>query len=54
VVGENASAGLYSLIETFRADGIAAYRYLIPVQGAATDQSVEDYEALLPSRFKTE
>jgi transposase len=49
VAGANASANLYSLLETCKANGINAYQYLrallikLPLAKTA-----DDYEALLP------
>ena len=49
VAGANASANLYSLIETCKANGVEPYRYLVELfrrlPAAAT---ADDYEALLP------
>lgn len=49
VAGANASANLYSLLETCKANGVNAYHYLhtllIPLPKAKT---ADDYEALLP------
>ena len=54
VAGANASANLYSLLQTCLANGIDGYRYLrallIELPKAKT---VEDYEALLPWRIAT-
>ena len=49
VAGANASANLYSLLQTCKANGINSYRYLqalLVVQPLA--QTADDYEALLP------
>jgi hypothetical protein len=52
VAGANASANLYSLLQTCVVNGIDGYRYLrallIALPKAA---SVQDYEALLPWRI---
>ena len=52
VAGANASANLYSLVQTCKANGIDSYRYLralfIALPNATT---VDDYEALLPWRI---
>jgi transposase len=52
VAGANASANLYSLLQTCLANGVDAYRYLrallVELPKATT---VEDYEALLPWRL---
>jgi hypothetical protein len=52
VAGANASANLYSLLQTCLANGIDAYRYLrallVELPKART---VDDYEALLPWRM---
>ncbi len=49
VAGANASANLYSLLQTCKVNGIDGYRYLkkllIELPNAST---VENYEALLP------
>ena len=54
VAGANASANLYSLLQTCRVNGIDGYRYLrallIELPRAKT---VEDFEALLPWRLAT-
>jgi transposase len=53
VGGANASANLYSLIETCKANGVDTYRYLIaPFKALPQAQTAGDYEALLPCRFK--
>jgi transposase len=52
VAGAQASANLYSLIETAKASGIEPYRYLCALfQALPTVKSVDDYEALLPWRI---
>ena len=49
VAGANASANLYSLIETAKANGIEPYAYLKMVFTALPQaSSLEDIEALLP------
>jgi transposase len=52
VAGANASASLYSLLQTCLANGVDGYRYLrallVELPKAKT---VEDYEALLPWRL---
>ena len=52
VAGANASANLYSLVQTCKANGIDSYRYLralfIALPSATT---ADDYEALLPWRI---
>jgi hypothetical protein len=49
VGGANASANLYSLIETAKANNIEPYRYLVALfKKLPLAQSVDDYEALLP------
>lgn len=53
--GANASANLYSLIETAKANGIDPYRYLCALFAALPKATkLEDYEALLPWRIKLE
>lgn len=52
VGGAKASANLYSLIETAKANGIEPYRYLCALFTALPKASrLEDYEALLPWRI---
>jgi transposase len=52
VGGANASANLYSLLQTCLANGIDGYRYLRALLVALpAAKSVEDYEALLPWRI---
>lgn len=52
VGGASASANLYSLIETAKANGIEPYRYLCALFAALPNASrLEDYEALLPWRI---
>lgn len=52
VAGANASANLYSLLETCKVNGVDGYQYLrsllVALPGART---VDDYEALLPWRI---
>jgi transposase len=52
VGGANASANLYSLIETARANNIEPYHYLVALfKKLPLAQTAEDYEALLPWRL---
>ena len=47
--GANASANLYSLIETAKANNIEPYRYLAALfKKLPLRQTIDDYEALLP------
>ena len=49
VAGANASANLYSLIETAKANGVEPYRYLVALfKRLPLAEAVDDYEALLP------
>jgi transposase len=49
VVGANASANLYSLVETCKANGIDPYCYLTCLfQCLPLAKTVDDYDALLP------
>ena len=49
VAGANASANLYSLLQTCKVNGINSYRYLQALLVALpTAQTADDYEALLP------
>ncbi len=49
VDGANASANLYSLVETCKANGIDPYRYLTWLfQRLPLAKRVDDYDALLP------
>ena len=49
VAGANASANLYSLLQTCAANGVDGYRYLRALLVALPKaQTVDDYEALLP------
>lgn len=51
VGGATASANLYSLIETCKANGIDTYRYLVALFKALPQaRTVDDYDALLPWR----
>ncbi len=53
VGGAQASANLYSLIETAKANGLDAYRYLCALFAALPKATrLEDYEALLPWRIR--
>jgi transposase len=52
VAGANASANLYSLLQTCKVNGIDGYRYLRALLVALPSaKTVEDYEALLPWRI---
>jgi len=54
VAGANASANLYSLLQTCLANGIDGYRYLSALLvGLPKARTIEDYEALLPWRLAT-
>ncbi|WP_230852150.1 IS66 family transposase, partial [Ralstonia solanacearum] len=49
VAGANASANLYSLVETAKANGVDPYRYLVAaLKLLPKAQTADDYEALLP------
>lgn len=49
VAGANASANLYSLIETSKANGVDAYSYLIALfKALPLVRTADDYETLLP------
>ncbi|WP_155520830.1 transposase domain-containing protein, partial [Ralstonia solanacearum] len=53
VAGANASANLYSLVETAKANGVDPYRYLVAaLKLLPKAQTVDDYEALLPWNIK--
>lgn len=53
--GAQASADLYSLIETAKANGLEPYRYLRYLfEKLPFAESVDDYEALLPMRLRPE
>ena len=52
VAGANASANLYSLVQTCKANGIDSYRYLRALFIALPNaRTADDYEALLPWRI---
>jgi len=52
VAGANASANLYSLLQTCQVNGVDAYRYLTALLTALPmARTVDDYEALLPWRI---
>jgi transposase len=52
VAGANASANLYSLLETCKVNGVDGYRYLRALLTALPlAKTVDDYEALLPWRI---
>ena len=52
VAGANASANLYSLLQTCQVNGIDGYRYLAALLVALpTAKTADDYEALLPWRL---
>ncbi len=52
VAGANASANLYSLIETCKANGIDPYAYLVSLfQKLPAAKSADDFETLLPWRL---
>jgi transposase len=52
VAGAHASANLYSLIETCKANGIEPYAYLVELfRQLPLAKTVEDFEALLPWRL---
>ena len=54
VAGANASANLYSLLQTCLANGIDGYQYLRAMLAELPKaRTVEDYEALLPWRIAT-
>lgn len=51
VAGAQASANLYSLVETCKANGIDPYRYLVSLFRALPEAAtLSDYEGLLPWR----
>jgi len=55
VGGANASANLYSLIETAKANNVEPYRYLVALfKKLPLAQTADDYEALLPWRLTTQ
>jgi len=50
--GANASANLYSLVQTCKANGIDSYRYLRALFIALPNaRTADDYEAMLPRRL---
>ncbi|MCX7180887.1 MAG: transposase, partial [Proteobacteria bacterium] len=52
VGGATASANLYSLIETCKANGIDPYRYLVGLfRAIPLAKTADDYDALLPWRL---
>ena len=52
VAGAQASANLYSLLQTCAANGVDGYAYLRALlSGLPSAQTAEDYEALLPWRL---
>lgn len=52
VAGANASANLYSLVETCKANGIDSYAYLVSLfRKLPAAQTADDFEALLPLRL---
>lgn len=52
VGGANASAYLYSLVETAKANGVEPYRYLVALlKKLPLAETADDYEALLPWRL---
>ena len=52
VGGATASANLYSLIETAKANGVDTYPYLVALFKALPNaETADDYEALLPWRL---
>jgi len=54
VAGAHASANLYSLVETCKANGIDSYAYLVSLfRKLPAAQSADDFEALLPWRLTT-
>ncbi|SPA21773.1 hypothetical protein CBM2631_P40037 [Cupriavidus taiwanensis] len=54
VAGANASANLYSIIETCKANGVDTYRYLVALfKALPLAKTADDYEALLPWNLKT-
>jgi len=53
VAGANASANLYSLVETAKVNGVEPYRYLVALfKKLPLAQTADDYEALLPWNIK--
>ena len=54
VAGARASANLYSLIETCKANGIEPYTYLVDLfRQLPSAKTAEDFEALLPWNLAT-
>jgi len=54
VAGVNASANLYSLVETCKASDVDPYQYLVALFKALPHARIaDDYEALLPWRLKS-
>ena len=52
VGGANASANLYSLLQTCKINGVDPYRYLVALFKALPLAKIaDDYEALLPWRI---
>ena len=52
MAGASASANLYSLLETYKVNGVDGYQYLRSLLVALPRaRTVEDYEALLPWRL---
>ncbi len=52
VAGANASANLYSMVQTCKANGMDSYRYLRALFIALPNaRTIDDYEALLPWRI---
>lgn len=52
VGGATASANLYSLLETCKANGVGTYSYLVALFKALPHaQTADDYEELLPWRL---
>jgi hypothetical protein len=55
VGGAHASAHLYSLIETCKANNVNPYRYLVALfKALPLAKTLEDCEALLPWQLKTD
>lgn len=53
MAGADASANLYSIIETCKANDVDPYQYLVALFKALPHaQTTDDYEALLPWRLK--
>ena len=52
VAGANASANLYSLVETCKANGIDPYVYLVSLlRNLPAAKTADDFEVLLPWRM---